>query len=63
MTIYRDKKNGQEYGTYKIERVVLGTRLRLTTTTKDQRVARQIEDMLLEIKDYGRTDLLDRMVR
>lgn len=63
MTIYRDKKNGQEYGTYKIERVILRKRLRLTTTTKDQRVARQIEDLLLEIKDYGRTDLLDQLVR
>lgn len=61
--VYQDEKNGKVYGTYKIERVILKTRLRLTTTTKDQRVARQIEDMLLDIKNYGRVDLLERLVK
>jgi len=62
MSIYQDTRDGTTYGGWKIERVILGKRVRLSTVTKNRLVATKMETMLMEMKDYGRTDLLQRIL-
>jgi len=63
MSIYKDYRNGEPYGSYKIERVILGKRLRLTTeVTEHLPTVRSMELMLQEMKDFNRSDLLRKIV-
>lgn len=63
MSIYKDNRNGEPYGSYKIERVILGKRLRLTTeVTEHLPTVRSMELMLQEMKDFNRSDLLRKIV-
>lgn len=54
MGIYLQRReDGSTYGTLVIDRVVNGTRLKLTTGTKDLRTARRMNDVIDQILDFG----------
>ena len=64
MTVYlQTTAAGRSYGTYQIDKVVKGKRIKVTTGTKDKRVAREMENVLDDLKNLGLDEKLDAFVQ
>ena len=59
MPIYLQTQKKGTYGSYVIDRVIGGRRLKVATGTKDLRTARRMDDMIQQLLDRG----MDEMVR
>lgn len=54
MGIYlQRRKDGSTYGTYVVDRVIKGNRLKLSTGTRDLRTAKRMDDVIEQILDNG----------
>jgi len=53
MPIYRQRKNGKPYGSFQIDRLLKGTRLKLNTGTTVLRIAREMDSVIDDLKNMG----------